>query len=124
MQLCRNRDKTDLIIAGNNSFSHYWSALQSQERFVNTSMANGGFTNLKFNGADVVLDGGQGGSCPTGRMYFLNTNYIHWRPHSDMNMDAMGGERFATNQDATVELIGWQGNMTVSNRSLQGVLGA
>ena len=30
--------------------------------------------------------------------------------------------RMAVNQDAIVKLIGWAGNMTISNRRLQGVL--
>jgi hypothetical protein len=55
-------------------------------------------------------------------MYFLNSDYIHYRPHSERNMVVMGGERMNTNQDAIVKLIGWAGNMTASNCALQGVL--
>jgi hypothetical protein len=36
----------------------------------------------------------------------------------------LGDDRYAVNQDAMVKLIGFAGNMTVSNRRLQGVLGA
>lgn len=52
-----------------------------------------------------------------------NTNYIFFRPHSNRNFVPIGGERMAVNQDAMVKLIGFAGNMTVSNRFLQGVLG-
>ena len=80
---------------------------------------------------DVVLDGGfQGyssdpipvGGCPTNTMYFLNTRYVKYRPHRDRNFNAIGPKRMSVNQDATVKLMGWAGNMTISNRRLQGVL--
>ena len=83
--------------------------------------------------SDVVLDGGfQGfsgdlnpstGGAPANHMYFLNTDYIHFRPHRDRNMVPLDpGERFSVNQDAMVKLIGFAGNMTLSNARLQGVL--
>jgi len=37
-------------------------------------------------------------------------------------MVPLNPDRFATNQDALVKLIGWMGNMTISNRSLNGVI--
>jgi hypothetical protein len=55
-------------------------------------------------------------------MYFLNTDYIHFRPHSARNFVPIGGERQSVNQDAMVKLLGFAGNMTLSNASLQGVL--
>jgi hypothetical protein len=64
-----------------------------------------------------------GGGASTGTMYFLNTNHIFFRPHSNRNFVPIGGERMAVNQDAMVKLIGFAGNMTTSNRFLQGVLG-
>ena len=57
-------------------------------------------------------------------MYFLNTNYIFYRPHRDRNMVPLDPDRFSVNQDAMVKLIGWAGNMTLSNGRLQGVLTA
>jgi hypothetical protein len=33
-------------------------------------------------------------------------------------------DRFSVNQDAMIRLIGWAGNMTLSNAFLQGVLTA
>lgn len=124
VQVCRGRDKPKLIMADNNYYSLYWNSLQGIQRIVDSSgkLANLGFDTIKFNGAEVVLDGGYGGGCPTNHMYFLNTDYLHFRPHRDRNFVPIRGERFATNQDAVVKLIGWAGNMTVSNARLQGVL--
>lgn len=122
--LVRGTDRPDLIVTDNTLFRYYLTSLQAIQRITNDKMASAGFTNLKFMDADVVLDGGQGGNCPSNHMYFLNTDYIHYRPHSERNMVVLGGERMNTNQDAIVKLIGWAGNMTASNCSLQGVLKA
>lgn len=121
--LCaRSTDKPDLIVADNTYFRYYWESLQANQRFTDEKMAAAGFDNLKFMGAKVVFDGGQGGDAPSSHMYFLNTNYIHYRPHANRNMVPLDPDRFSTNQDAMVKLIGWAGNMTVSNASLQGVI--
>ena len=122
VQCCRNRDKPDLIVADDNAYVAYWGALQEQQRFSDPKMAEMGFQNLKFNTAEVVLDGGIGGAMPADQMYFLNCNYIHWRPHRDRDMVPLNPDRFAANQDALVKLIAWAGNMTLSNAMLQGTL--
>ena len=77
----RGTDKTDLIVADNVMYNRYWDlAPEDGQRFQNTDSARGGFTSLKFNTADVVLDGGFGGSAPGTHMYFLNCKYIFLRP--------------------------------------------
>lgn len=122
LKATRNRDAPDLIVADNEYFRFYWESLQANQRFTDEKLAAAGFQNLKFMGADVVFDGGQGGDAPVDHMYFLNTNFIHYRPHRDRNMVPLDPDRFATNQDAMVKLIGWAGNMTLSNAQLQGVM--
>lgn len=126
LSLVRGTDRTDLIVADGNYYNYYLSSLQAIQRITDPEMAAAGFTSLKYFGhggsADVVLDGGQGGNCPTNTMYFLNTDYIHFRPHANRNMVPIGDDRYAVNQDAMVKLIGFAGNMTLSNASLQGVL--
>lgn len=124
LECSRNKDRPDLIVADDVYFRYYWESLQANQRFTNESMAAAGFDNLKFMGADVVFDGGQGGDCPASHMYFLNTDYIKFKTHRDRNMVPLGDDRFATNQDATVKLIGWAGNMCMSNAALQGVIKA
>jgi hypothetical protein len=78
-----------------------------------------------------VLDGGfQGyssdpipaGGAPTNVMFFINSDYLFYRPHSARDMAPLEPDRFSVNQDAMVKLIGWAGNLTVSNSRLQGVL--
>lgn len=122
LQIVRGTDRPDLICADNNYYRLYMEALQPQQRFTSAEMAQAGFESLKFQSADVIFDGGMGGECPTNHMYFLNTDYIYMRPHSKRQYVALSPDRFATNQDAMVKLIGWAGNMTTSGRKFQAVL--
>lgn len=122
LSVTRNTDRPDLIVADNNYFRLYWESLQAIQRITSDEMAKAGFNSLKFMDADVVFDGGYGGSAPTNHMYFLNTNYIFLRPHKDRNMAPLDPDRFSVNQDAMVKLVGWAGNLTMSNAFLQGVL--
>ena len=124
IQLVRGTDKPDLIVADNNLYRLYLESLQPNQRFTSSDMADSGFESLKYMGADVVLDGGYGGGSPVNNMFFLNTDYIYFRPHQDRNFAPMGGDREAVNQDAMVRLMGFMGNMTLANGFLQGVLTA
>lgn len=122
LKCCRGTDKVDLIVADDALYSLYEQSLTPLQRFTDPKVAEAGFTSLKFKGADVIFDGGQGGYCPANHMYFLNTDYIYLRPHKDRNMKVIGGDRMAINKDALYQIIGWAGNMTLSNAQLQGVL--
>lgn len=122
IQLVRGADTPDLIVADNNYWRAYLESLQAIQRITSDKMADAGFLSLKYMNSDVVLDGGFGAAAPTNHMYFLNTKFLFYRPHRERNMVALSPDRFAVNQDATVKLTGWMGNMTCSNRSLQGVL--
>lgn len=122
VQLVRGSDRPDLIVADNNYWRAYLESLQAIQRIASDSMASAGFMSLKYMDADVVLDGGFSGDAPSNHMYMLNTKYLFYRPHRDRNMVPLSPDRFGVNSDATVKLIGWMGNCTCSNRSLQGVL--
>jgi len=117
LQTIRGTDKPDLILADTNYFKFYWASLQSNQRFTNTDEADAGFMNVKFMDADVIYDD----QCPTNRMYFLNTDFIFFRPHSQRNFVSLP-DRMSVNQDAIVAPMVWMGNMTLSNASLQGVI--
>lgn len=119
----RGSDKPDLIVADDSMFKTYEASLVPQQRFTNAKLGEAGFENLKFKGADVIYDGGIGGACPSKHMYFLNTEYLKLRPHRERNFKLIGDrERVAINQDAIYRIIGWAGNLTMSNAQLQGVL--
>lgn len=124
VQLVRGTDKPDLIVADNNYWTFYLQSLQAIQRISSDEMASAGFDSLKYMNADVVLDGGVGGGAAANTMNFINTDYLFFRPHADRNFVPLGDDRFAVNQDAMVKLIGFAGNMTTSNRRLQGILSA
>ena len=121
LSLVRGDDKPNLIIASNDYFTFYENGQVSIKRYTTSDEAKGGFASLKYKNADVIFDGGSG--IPAAHMYFLNTDYISLVAHKDANMDVLDEMR-ALNQDAVVVPVLWMGNMTVSNRQLQGVLKA
>lgn len=143
VQLVRGRDGPDLWIGDNTFFRCYLESLQAIQRITETRKAGVGFSSLKYFGGgrdmDVILDGGfQGfstdpipvggtqtsalGGAPASTAFCLNTNYLYYRPHRDRDCVPLDPDRFSVNQDAMVKLIGWAGNLTISNSRLQGVL--
>jgi hypothetical protein len=127
LALKRNGDGVDTIVADTNYYSAYLNNLQLIQRVTSESGSMGaGFTSLKYFGAgkqvDVILDGGRNGQIPTNTMYFINSEFFHYKPASERNWKVFGGDRTNINQDAIVRLLGWAGNVTVDNCQLHGVL--
>lgn len=126
IRLIRGRSRPDLIVAGNEAYEYYLNSLQAIQRITDERSAGAGFASLKYYGggtsADVILGGGIGGSTPSKYMYFLNTEFMYFRPHKDRDFVAIGGDRESVNQDAMVRLIGWAGNLTSAGPQFQGLL--
>jgi len=122
-QLVRGMDRPDLIMTDNVFWTTYVGALQAQQRFATPDSAAAGFASIKFMDADVVLDGGIGGFGTTNTAYFLNTKYIHYRPHSARNFVSLSpNKRYSINQDAEVQILAWAGALTMSGSQFQGRL--
>lgn len=121
--LVRGQDRPDLIVMDNAYWAYYMASLQSIQRFTSDTDAKLGFVSVKYMDADVVLDGGIGGFCPTKTMFMLNTKYIFLRPHSQRNMVPLSpGQRYSVNQDAAVQILAWAGNLTAGGLQFQGRL--
>lgn len=126
--LVRGSDRPDLLVGDSLMWKMYLASLQAQQRFTNTDTADGGFQSIKFMDADFVLDGGmyQGAvtsaaGAPASTIFFLNTDYLFFRPHARRNMVPLSpNKRYAVNQDAEVQILAWAGNMTCSGRMFQG----
>ena len=119
----RGSDHPDLIMMDNGYWAIFMQSLQTIQRFTESRMAKLGFPSVQYMNADVVLDGGIGGFAPTNAAYFLNTKYIHFRPHRDRNFVALDpSKRYSVNQDAVVQLLAWAGNLTMSGSQFQGVM--
>ena len=119
--LIRGKDHPDCIVMDNTAWEIYVASLQAQQRFHQAEIGNLGFATLKFMGTDVYLDGGIGGNATAGTIYFLNSDYLFYRPHANRNMVPLSpNRRYATNQDAEVQILAWAGNMTMSGGQFQG----
>jgi len=117
LQLVRGADSPDLVMAGTNAYKAFLGSLQAIQRITSDDLANSGFTSVQYLNSDVVFDD----ACNTDRMYFLNTDYL--RMEVAAGRDFVPGEaRMSVNQDALVTPMFWSGNLTCSNRALQGVI--
>lgn len=121
LELVRGDDKPNLIVMSNDYFTFFEASQVPQKRYIDTTKGSAGFTSLKYKTADVIYDGGSG--IPAAHAYFLNTQYIKMRVHRDANLSVLEDAK-PYNQDASVVPVLWMGNMTISNRRLQGVLKA
>jgi len=121
--LVRGVDRPDLIVADATVWKAYMASLQANQRFTDSSSASLGFPTVKYMDCDFVLDGGIGGFCPAGTAFFLNTKYIHYRPHSARNFVSLNpNQRYSINQDAAVQILAWAGALTMSGSQFQGRL--
>jgi len=123
VKLVRGADRPDLIMVDGEIWATYLASLQAQQRFTGTEVGKLGFPSIKYMDCDVVLDGGIGGFCPAKNSFWLNSKYLHYRPHSQRNMTSLSpNKRYAINQDAEVQILAWAGNLTCSGRQFQGRL--
>lgn len=117
----RNGEHTDMIVADSNYFPFFWESLTTIQRITNVQKGASGFQSLEFNGpggsATVFFDG----NAPANHMYFINSDYLHWRVHRDANFEAME-PRDSINQDAFVRPLIFMGNMTTSGAKYLGIL--
>lgn len=112
-------DQPDLIVMDNTYYRYFEASQTSIKRYMDASNANGGLVSLKYKNADVYFDGNSG--IPSSHAYFLNTNYIELVVHRDADMEVLEDQR-PINQDGSVIPILWMGNLTLSNRKMQGVI--
>lgn len=120
LTLVRGTDKPDLIVSTHDFYSAYWENLSDLQRFRNEDLPDT-FESVKFSSADVIFDSNDNFTATGEKMYFINSDYLSLRYHPDANWTALE-EMSSVNQDAVRVLIIWQGQLTCSNRSLQGVL--
>lgn len=119
LQLDRGpNDQPDLIVMDAVYFAFFEASQTSMKRYNDTTSGTAGFTTLKYKNADVLYEST---GIPSSHAYFLNTNYIKLVVHKDADMEVIDDMR-PINQDASVTPILWMGNLTISNRKLQGVI--
>lgn len=120
LRTVRGSDKPDLIIAGANYYSLYEKACTAIKRISdNVKIGDVAFPSLDYKGVPVVFDS----NCDENHMYFINTDFIKLRVHEDAYF-SFDEERVTVDRDARVYPMLFQGNLTCSNRNLQGVIKA
>ena len=121
IRLTRGMDTPDLIVMSDDYFTMFEQSQTSLKRYTSDQGGQGGMMSMKYKSADVFFD--SSGGIPSAHGYFLNTKYMNLVVHQDANMTMLDDVE-SINQDALVKTIIWQGNLTLGNRSLQGVMKA
>ena len=113
----RGNDSPDLILTSQAGYENYESTLVDSKRFVNTNAADAGFESLMYRGSTILFDR----DVPDSFMYFLNSNYLDFVVHPDVDMHSVPF-REAENQWARFSRVIWKGQLTCSNRKRQGIV--
>jgi hypothetical protein len=117
------KDHVDLILTDQTTYEGYESLMTNTINFnvgqANLRKADLGWENFSYKGASIMYDH----DCTAGYMYFLNTNYFGLHADKETYFEPMPFQR-AGNQDARTGLVLLYAEMTISNRSRQGVLTA
>ena len=121
IELTRGGDHPDTIVSSNDYYTFFEQSQTSLKRYMGEDEVTAGFLAMRYKNSKVIFDGNSG--IPTAHMYFLNTNYLELVVHEDANLTVVEEQR-PYNQDGSVTPILWMGNLTVTNRMLQGVLKA
>lgn len=115
-------DCPDLILFDTVYYTHFEKSQTSIKRYASADDVQAGIVSLKYKTADVMFDT-TGSGIPASHGYFINSNYIKLVVHQDADLEEMP-KKEPVNQDGEVIPILWMGNLTVSNRKLQGVIKA
>jgi len=113
-------DSPDLIVMDPTYYAFFEKSQTSLKRYSSSSDAQAGIVSLKYKTADVIYDT-TGSGIPAAHAYFLNTNYLKLVTHEDADLETME-KKEPVNQDGEVVPILWMGNVTCSNRKMQGVI--
>ncbi len=123
-----NQSIPDAIFADTELYGMFEaSQLAGYKHVVNKNTADGGYVSLMYKGVPVMLCGTPIGSK---KMYFLNNQFIKFRPHKDLYFSVIGGTmndakygmKAAVNQDAFYEHRGLEANLTISSGRAHAVL--
>lgn len=112
-------DKPTVAITTQDIYDDYWSLLQPQQRFTDKNTADGGFTNLMFNGIPVIVDS----HCPASHLFFINEDYIGIRAAKQRNFYFRPFQQ-PENQDVSTAKIFWTGYLFINNCRMHGKFNA
>lgn len=114
-----NNKSPTVIMATRANYNRYWALLQPQQRFVDSKTADGGFQNLLFHGAPMIV----GSKVPSGHIQFLNEEHLKLFVHKDEDMRFEPFQK-PVNQNVKVAKIYWMGAHGTDNCRMLGALTA
>jgi len=110
----------DLIITTQSITEEYEAYVEGDKyRVTSNKMADAGFRNIEFKGIPMVFDN----DCPTGYMYFLNSDFMRFVVGKGRNFKSTPFVR-PQNQDAKSSLILLAANLVTSKSDVHGVITA
>ena len=117
----RNSDTAKAIFADNKIRNKYYLSLEASQRFTSNT-GHGGFVGeLQFNGITIYNDQAMNGFCPAGHAYFINPDFLKFRPNKQRNPEVRKSI-YSINQDCYTTALLWAGNLTMSGGGFQGVV--
>lgn len=123
LRLATDKARPSAIYADNVFFGYYEESLQAIQRITSAEKGQSGFDSYAYkHNIPVYFDGGLGGACPASHMYFVDHSKTYLVVHKERNMEPLGADRYAVDQDGVVKIMGWAGNLCVSNMRNQGVI--
>lgn len=123
-QRSRGKKAADLLLMSPEPYAAYDAATVAIQRINDeTSVGKLGFSSLKYYGAgrslEIVQEGGIGSNMPANTIYGLDTDNLRVRYHPERNFNKIGKAMMPINQDATVQYIGFMGELTQTNPLFQ-----
>lgn len=123
LRLATSKARPTAIYADNVYFAYYEQSLQAIQRITDSSKGQLGFDSYAYKqNIPVYFDGGLGGAAPASHMYFVDHSKTYLVVHKERNMEPLGADRYAVDQDGVVKIMGWAGNLCLSNARNQGVI--
>lgn len=117
--LTDGEEHSDLIVTTQDIWDDLWEIITPIQRVTAQQMSvNYGFRMIDFNGTPVVVDA----QCPSGMMFFLNSNYLNLYPMDGYEEPKWSGWKEPTNQDVGVGQFIWKGQLLCTNCRYQGRL--
>ena len=116
--LVRGAEKPTLLITDVTTFGYYENKLTDLQRYIeDKDFANAGFSSLLYKRTPIIFDY----YATDERMYFLNTKFINYVVLKNRDM-SLGKWIEPVNADEIAAKLIHRGDLTISNRALQGVL--
>jgi hypothetical protein len=112
------RDYPDFIVTTQTVAELYDDEVLEQRQIVNQSTGDAEFTKTYWKGIPIVWSA----QAPSGRMYFLNTQYIGLNVDPDINFMSTAWKTIPNQVEDRVMQIVWKGNLVASRRKSLGVL--